>query len=114
VESAERGKQTSTDELALTADGERSTRVILTKRRVPVELIAAYAVGTQIHAENLAAHLDGRGPVDPDPFWSALLPEYELLAGDPWPPPPEVHTPALAVPPCLTSRGCPYRPTHER
>jgi hypothetical protein len=45
-----------------------------------VQWIAAFGVGVQIHVENLAAYLAGGAPVDPDPFWDRLLPQYERLA----------------------------------
>lgn len=79
VEGAEPGKASVTDELRLTDAEPGSTRLVWVKTGVPVEMIAAYGVGTQIHLENLAAHLAGRGPVDPDPYWEQLLPEYERL-----------------------------------
>lgn len=82
VESAEDGKPPTSDELVLTPEGSGSTRIVLTKRGAPLGFIAAYGVGTQIHMENLAAHLAGGGPVDPDPYWAELLPEYERLASE--------------------------------
>ena len=80
VESAEEGNPLTTDELVLTAEGLGSTRVVLTKRGAPLAWIAAFGVGLQIHLENLDASLAGAGPVDPDPFWAELLPQYERLA----------------------------------
>jgi uncharacterized protein YndB with AHSA1/START domain len=82
IESAEEGSSGSRDELELTAEGPGSTRVVLTKRGAPLQWIPAYGVGTQIHLENLAAHLAGRGPIDPDPYWAELLPRYEALAAE--------------------------------
>ncbi len=82
VEGAEPGKRPVEDELRLTVEGVGPTRIVLTKRGVPVAMIAAYGVGTQIHLENLSAHLAGRAPVDPEPYWAALLPEYEQAALD--------------------------------
>jgi uncharacterized protein YndB with AHSA1/START domain len=79
VESAEPGAALKTDELVLTAEPSGGTRVVLTKRGVPLPMIAAYGVGTQIHMENLIGSLAGRGPIDPEPYWAALLPRYEQL-----------------------------------
>lgn len=80
VESAEPGGAPTTDELALTPEGPGRTRVVLVKRGAPVQWLAAFGVGVQLHVENLAAHLSGRAPLDPDPFWAQLLPRYERLA----------------------------------
>jgi uncharacterized protein YndB with AHSA1/START domain len=80
VESAEPGQQPTTDELTVTPEGAASTRVVVVKRGAPVQWIAAFGVGVQIHVENLAAYLAGGAPVDPDPFWDRLLPQYERLA----------------------------------
>jgi uncharacterized protein YndB with AHSA1/START domain len=80
VESAEPGHEPATDELELEPVSADATRVVLTKHGPPLEMIAAYGTGTQLHLENLRAYLAGLGPVDPDPYWTALLPEYERLA----------------------------------
>jgi uncharacterized protein YndB with AHSA1/START domain len=82
VESAEPGQRPSTDELELTPAGQDGTRVVLTQRGMPPAMIAAHGVGVQIHLETLAAHLGDRPPVDPDPFWDRLLPQYEALAAE--------------------------------
>jgi uncharacterized protein YndB with AHSA1/START domain len=80
VESAEPRGAPTTDELELTPVGLDRTRVVVVKRGAPLQWIAAFGVGVQLHVENLAAHLAGRPPLDPDPFWKQLLPEYERLA----------------------------------
>jgi uncharacterized protein YndB with AHSA1/START domain len=80
VESAEPGRRTTTDEIELVPEGTDRTRVVVTKRGAPLPMIGAFAVGVQIHVENLAAVLAGRAPVDPDPFWEQLLPQYEQLS----------------------------------
>jgi uncharacterized protein YndB with AHSA1/START domain len=80
VEGAEPGHALSTDELVIEADGAGCCTVVLTERGAALEQIEYYGVGVQIHLENLAAYLAGRAPVDPDPYWERLLPEYELLA----------------------------------
>ncbi len=82
VQSAEPGGNPTTDELELTPEGPDRTRVVVVKRGAPLPWIAAFGVGVQLHVENLAAHLAGREPLDPDPFWAQLLPRYERLAAD--------------------------------
>jgi len=66
-------------EATLTADGDQTTLVIET-RGMPLDLIAAYGAGYQIHAENLAAHLAGRERVDSKARWAELTPPYQDLA----------------------------------
>jgi uncharacterized protein YndB with AHSA1/START domain len=66
-------------EATLTADGDRTLLVIET-RGIPLDRIAAYGAGWQIHAENLAAHLAGREPGDTAARWGELVPAYEDLA----------------------------------
>jgi uncharacterized protein YndB with AHSA1/START domain len=66
-------------EATLTAGGGQTFLVIET-RGVPLNLIAFYGVGYQIHAENLAAHLAGRERGDTKARWDELLPAYQDLA----------------------------------
>ena len=66
-------------EATLTADGDQTTLVIET-RGMPLDLIAAYGAGYQIHAENLAAHRAGRERVDSKARWAELTPPYQDLA----------------------------------
>ena len=66
-------------EATLTADGDQTTLVIET-RGMPLDLIAAYGAGYQIHAENLAAHLAGRERVDSKARWAERTPPYQDLA----------------------------------
>jgi hypothetical protein len=66
-------------EATLTADGHQTILVIET-RGMPPDLVAAYGVGYQIHAENLAAHLAGRERVDSKARWDDLTPAYQDLA----------------------------------
>ncbi len=68
-------------EATLTAEGNHTILVIET-RGMPVGLAGAYGVGYQIHAENLAAHLAGREPVDSKTRWAELTPSYEDLAAN--------------------------------
>jgi hypothetical protein len=68
-------------EATLTADGDQTILVIET-RGMPLDLAAAYGVGYQIHAENIAAHLAGRERVDSETRWAKLTPPYQDLAAN--------------------------------
>ncbi len=65
-------------ELTLTADGEQ-TRLVIEDHAVPLDQVAAYGAGDQIHLEDLAAHLAGRDRCDARARWQELLPAYEAL-----------------------------------
>ena len=47
---------------------------------MPLDLLAAYGAGVQIHVEDLAAYLAGRGRVDAAGRWAELQPAYQDLA----------------------------------
>jgi uncharacterized protein YndB with AHSA1/START domain len=66
-------------EATLTADGDHSI-LILEERGMPVNLLAAYGAGIQVHIEDLAAHVAGRERCDADARWQELQPAYEALA----------------------------------
>jgi uncharacterized protein YndB with AHSA1/START domain len=66
-------------EATLTADGELTILTVET-RGMPLELIAFYGVGYQIHAENLAAHVAGRDLVNSDARWDEPVPANQRLA----------------------------------
>jgi uncharacterized protein YndB with AHSA1/START domain len=66
-------------EATLTADGDH-TVLILEQRGMPVELLAAYGAGIQVHIEDLAAHIAGREPCDAEARWEELRLSYETLA----------------------------------
>lgn len=66
-------------EATLTADGEH-TVLVIEDRGLPLEHIAAYGAGNQIHVEDLAAYFAGRGPCDARARWQELQPAYERLA----------------------------------
>jgi len=68
-------------EVTLAADGE-GTNLVWEERGRPLDKLAAYGAGIQIHVEDLAAHLAGRGPCDADVRWDQLQPAYESLAAD--------------------------------
>ena len=66
-------------EATLTADGDR-TILVIEERGMPLDQLAAYGAGVQVHVEDLAAHLAGGGRIDADARWSELLPAYQALA----------------------------------
>jgi len=69
-------------EVTLTADGEK-TILIWEERGMPVNLLAAYGAGVQIHVEDLADHIAGRERrVDAGARWDELFPTYEDLAAN--------------------------------
>jgi uncharacterized protein YndB with AHSA1/START domain len=69
-------------EVTLTADGDQ-TILVWEERGMPLDLIAAYGAGIQIHVEDLAAHLVGRErDDDAKARWEKLLPAYRDLAAE--------------------------------
>ncbi|HYA68275.1 MAG TPA: SRPBCC family protein [Acidimicrobiales bacterium] len=68
-------------EVTLAADDDRTTLVVEV-RGMPLDAIAFYGVGWQIHAENLASHLAGRERDDTEARWDQLVPVYQALAAD--------------------------------
>ena len=69
-------------EATLSADGDQ-TILVVEQRGMPLELIAAYGAGIQIHIEDLAGHIAGHERrEDDDARWEALTPAYEALAAD--------------------------------
>jgi uncharacterized protein YndB with AHSA1/START domain len=66
-------------EATLTADGDQ-TVLVWEERGMPVEYLAAYGAGIQVHVEDLAAYLAGGGRCDADARWAELNPGYEELA----------------------------------
>lgn len=65
----------------LTADGDH-TILVIEDRGLPLEQIAAYGAGDQIHVEDLAAYLAGRERCDARARWQELQPAYQQLAAD--------------------------------
>ena len=63
-------------EATLTADGDQ-TILVIEVRGIPLDRIAAYGAGWQIHAENLAAHL-----AVGEARWVELVPAYQDLAAN--------------------------------
>ncbi len=68
-------------EATLTADGDQ-TILVIEDRGVPVDQIAAYGAGDQIHVEDLAAYLAGRERCDARARWQELQPSYQRMAVD--------------------------------
>jgi uncharacterized protein YndB with AHSA1/START domain len=66
-------------ETTLTADGDQ-TILVWEERGMPLDHLAAYGSGIQVHVEDLAAHLAGRERSDASARWAELLPAYEDLA----------------------------------
>lgn len=68
-------------ELTLTTDGDH-TVLVVEDRGVPLDQVAAYGAGDQIHLEDLAAYLNGRDRCDPRTRWQELQPSYAQMAVD--------------------------------
>ena len=66
-------------EATLASDGD-GTILILEERGLPVNLLAAYRAGIQVHIEDLAAHIAGQGRCDAQARWKQLKPAYETIA----------------------------------
>jgi uncharacterized protein YndB with AHSA1/START domain len=66
-------------EATLTADGDH-TILMLEERGMPVNLLAAYGAGIQVHIEDLAAHVAGGERCDANARWEELEPAYAALA----------------------------------
>src|SRR6266705_3135588 len=68
-------------EATLTPDGDQTILVIEVKG-MPLDAIAFYGAGWQIHAENLAAYIAGRERGDTEARWDELVPPYQDLAAN--------------------------------
>ena len=68
-------------EATLTVDGDQ-TILVIEERGMPLDQLAAYGAGVQIHVEDLAAHLAGRERRDTQARWDELLPAYQALAAN--------------------------------
>lgn len=69
----------SVREITLTPDGDRTVLIIEVKG-MPLDKIAFFGAGWQIHAENLAAYIAGRESRDIEARWEELVPPYQDLA----------------------------------
>lgn len=65
-------------EVTLAADGDQ-TILVWEERGMPLDLLAAYGAGIQVHVEDLAAYLAGQERCDADARWNELLPAYQHL-----------------------------------
>jgi len=68
-------------EATLTPDGAQTILVIEVKG-MPLDKVAFYGAGWQIHAENLAAYIAGRERGDTEARWNDLVPPYQDLAAN--------------------------------
>ena len=66
-------------EATLAADGDQAILVI-EERGMPLDLLAAYGAGIQVHVEDLAAHLAGRERCDAERAVGRAHPAYRDLA----------------------------------
>ena len=66
-------------EATLTADGDQ-TILVWEERGMPLDQLAAYGAGVQIHVEDLAAYLAGRERRDAAARFGELFPTYQGLA----------------------------------
>jgi uncharacterized protein YndB with AHSA1/START domain len=66
-------------EATLTADGDQ-TILVIEVRGMPLDKIAFYGAGWQIHAEDLATYLAGREHGEAEARWGELVPPYQNLA----------------------------------
>jgi uncharacterized protein YndB with AHSA1/START domain len=73
------GEDELVNEVTLTADGDQ-TILVVEERGMPLDQLAAYGAGVQIHVEDLAAHLAGRERGDMEARWDELFPAYRDLA----------------------------------
>jgi uncharacterized protein YndB with AHSA1/START domain len=68
-------------EATLTANGGQ-TILVWEEQGMPLDLLAAYGAGVQIHVEDLAAYLAGRQRVDAAARWNELEAAYRDLAAN--------------------------------
>ncbi len=68
-------------EATLTADGDQ-TVLVIEVQGMPLDKIAFYGAGWQIHAENLAAYLAGDERGDSEARWDELVPPYQERAAN--------------------------------
>lgn len=70
--------QWQTIEATLSPDGDQ-TVLVVEQRGMPVDHVAAYGAGIQVHVEDLGAHLAGGDRVHAE-RWEELEPDYQALA----------------------------------
>jgi uncharacterized protein YndB with AHSA1/START domain len=70
-----------TIEATLTADGDQ-TILVIEARGMPLDKVAFYGAGWQLHAEDLASYLAGRELGDVEARFGELVPPYQALAAN--------------------------------
>lgn len=73
-------EQESTLEALLTAV-EGGTRLVVEERGIPIDQLAAYGAGWQVHAEDLASHVAGAERDEDDARWVDAVPLYREMLG---------------------------------
>jgi hypothetical protein len=68
-------------QVTLTGEGDE-TIVVWEERGMPLDLVAAYGAGVQVHVEDLAGYLVGRDRCDADTRFGELFASYERLAAN--------------------------------
>ncbi len=68
-------------EVTLAADGQE-TSLVWEERGLPLDKLAAYGAGIQIHVEDLGAYLAGRQHCEANARWNELQPAYEDLVAN--------------------------------
>ena len=68
-------------EATLTPDGDE-TILVWEERGMPLDLLAGYGAGVQVHVEDLVAYLAGRERCDASARFDELFPAYQELAAD--------------------------------
>jgi uncharacterized protein YndB with AHSA1/START domain len=71
----------ATVEATLTPEGNQ-TSLVVEVAGMPLDKIAFYGAGWQIHAENLAVHIAGHERGDTEARWDELVPVYQALAAN--------------------------------
>jgi uncharacterized protein YndB with AHSA1/START domain len=66
-------------EVTLAADGDQTT-VTWEERGMPLEYLAGYGAGIQVHVEDFAAHLAGKERCDAQVRFAELFPAYQDIA----------------------------------
>ena len=75
---AEDGEE-HTIEATLAPEGDQ-TVLVIEERGMPLDQLAAYGAGVQVHVEDLDAHVGGRERNETAARWAELLPAYQALA----------------------------------
>lgn len=68
-------------EMTLAADGDQ-TILVIEVRGIPLDKVAFYGAGWQIHVEDLASYVAGRERGDTEARWDELVPPYQELAAN--------------------------------